>query len=143
MTFRIALAASSLAFSAVAAAQSPVDACALLPAAAAEALVGKPIEGPRATPPQGAMLGMCDWNGPNGSINLSARPAREFDETVKYASRKQAATPVDVPGAKALRTRYGLFVQPAGKPYFLQVLATRFPRPDPAFSVEVAKALKP
>lgn len=120
-----------------------VDTCALIARADVEAVVGPLAQDPKADTPAGSLLGQCSYYGADASLILSARPAREFDGTVKYAGEKAAVQPVAGLGEKASQTQYGLMIQPAGKAYFLTVVVMRPGGAlDGALSVDIARKLK-
>lgn len=119
----------------------PVDVCKMLETSEVEALVGPLLEGPKAGQAQGSLLGECSWMSKSMVlISISARPAAEYKQTLEYATKKAPAQPVTVPGAEAARTSLGLFVQPSGKPYFLQVIAGN--AKDPEVGAKLASKLK-
>ena len=119
-----------------------VDVCAMLLPPDAEAIVGK-ISNVTSIKPQGSLLGECTFEGAKGSFSVAARPAQEYDETVKAAADR-AKPPEPAPGlaGKAVKSKYGLLYQPSGKPYFLQVIARRGDTEDLAMAIEGAKKLK-
>lgn len=120
-----------------------VDTCALIARADVEAVVGPLAQDPKADQPQGSLLGGCDFmTADYTSVSVSARPAREFDATVKYAGEKAALQPVAGLGEKAFQTRYGLMIQPAGKPYFLTVVVLSGGAMNAALSLDIARKLK-
>ena len=121
---------------------APVDTCKLLSKPDAEALVGALSAQPEAEAAQGSLLGMCTWAGAKGRFSVAARPAAEFDDTIRSLQRrKKQADAVPGLGAKAYQTRSGLMVQPQGKPYFLQVLAFKGAKRDAGLAVEGARKL--
>jgi hypothetical protein len=133
------LLATSLAMAAQAA---PVEVCVMLPKADAEALLGKLVN-VTSIKPQGSLLGECTYEGAKASLSVAARPAQEYDATIGAAADK-AQPPVPVPGlaGKAMSTKYGLLYQPAGKPYFLQVIGRKGDTGDMALAIEGAKKLR-
>lgn len=136
---RIACAAFALACLATLAHAAPVDVCAMLPQAEAQAVVGK-IKNVTTMKPQGSLLGECTFEGANGTLSMAARPAGEYEPTVREASPSE---PVQGLAGKAVKSKYGLLYQPSGKPYFLQVIARRGDKEDTAMAFEGAKRLKP
>jgi hypothetical protein len=121
---------------------APVDVCAMLQVSEAEALVGK-ISKVTTIKPQGSLLGECTFEGAKGTFSAAARPAGEFDETLKAAADR-IKPPEPVPGfaGKAVKSKFGLLFQPSGKPYFLQVIARKGDAEDMAMAIEGAKKLK-
>ena len=119
-----------------------LDVCAMLPKAEAESVVGK-IKNVTTMKAQGSLLGECTFEGANGTLSMAARPAGEYEATVREASDK-TRSPEPAPGlaGKAVKTKYGLLYQPAGKPYFLQVIARRGDNEDMAMALEGAKRLR-
>ncbi len=121
---------------------APVDVCAMLPRAEAEAIVGK-IANVTSIRPQGSLLGECTFEGAKGSFSVAARPAQEFDETLKAAAdRTKPPEPAQGLAGKAVKSKYGLLFQPSGKPYFLQVIARKGEAEDMTMAIEGAKKLK-
>ncbi len=121
-----------------------VDVCALLSKEEAEAVVGKLSTDPTAKPSQGSLLGECDYMAASGTfLMVSARPATEFDATVKYTAKRGATEEIPGLGQKAYLTEAGVMVQPAGKPYFVVVFAAGGqPGTGKKTSVDIAKKLK-
>jgi hypothetical protein len=119
-----------------------LDVCAMLPRADAEAVVGT-IRNVTTMKPQGSLLGECTFEGAKGTLSMAARPASEYEPTLKLAADKdrppEAAQGL---GGKAVKSKYGLLYQPAGKPYFLQVIARRGGDEDMAMALEGAKKLR-
>ncbi len=117
--------------------QAAVDVCSFASRDLVEGVVGKLSEDPKPTPPQGSLLGGCDYSFEGGMLSISARPASEYDATVKaYAGADVAGV-----GEKAHASeKAGLFVQPAGKQYFLHILGGGAGIDD-AKKLEVAKAV--
>jgi hypothetical protein len=103
-----------------------VDACAMLSKADAESVIGALSAEPQAKPPQGSLLGECNYAGSEAdSINVSVHPADEFESTIRYSAKKGEAQPVEGLGEKAFQTPYGLMIQPAGKSYFVVVIVVK------------------
>ena len=130
-----------LACLAAAAHAAPVDVCALLPQAEAQSVVGK-IRNVTTMKPQASLLGECTFDGANGTLSMAARPAGEYEATVKEAAPAEAVQGL---AGKAVKTRFGLLYQPAGKSYFLQVIARRAGKDDMdmALALDGARKLKP
>lgn len=124
----------------------PVDVCALLSRADAEAVMGPLADEPTRDQAQGSMLGGCNFASPQGaSASISARPAREYQGTVDYATRREPGTTVEGVGTEAIFIpKTGMFVRFADQPYFVHILASKTPGTwDKDLSVELAKKLKP
>ncbi|MEV8516799.1 DUF3558 family protein [Dactylosporangium sp. NPDC051484] len=102
------------------AAAAPVDTCALFTPADAATVLGKPGLEPTPQKAEGSLLGGCTYTRTDGaSVNITARPAREWDSTKKSYN----GTPVSGVGKDAVwADKVGLLVLPEGKPYFLHVL---------------------
>jgi hypothetical protein len=118
-------------------AQEPVDICGKIAKADIEAAFGA-VEGePKAEPPQGSLLGSCAWGFEGGAGNVSARPAREYDATVRSMDDGKEVAGI---GEKTVIGKYGALVKLAGKPYMLQVMVmTRAGKLDPAKTETLAK----
>ncbi|HEX5541557.1 MAG TPA: hypothetical protein VFX60_08335 [Micromonospora sp.] len=98
----------------------PVDACALFTPDDFTAVMKKPVEKTETMDASGSLLGYCTHTSEDfASANVSVRPAKHFDETVeRYDGEKVSGV-----GESAYwDNKYGLFVQPAGKPYFLHII---------------------
>ena len=124
------------------AAGAAVDTCELVSKDQVKTILGADPEEPEKSAATGSMLGGCSWKAADFKLMLTAqaRPATEFQATADYAKEKKEVAGV---GEKAYWTESGMFVQPAGKPYFLHVMAI-VPgqmKPDEAKSTELAKAL--
>ena len=121
---------------------APVDVCAMLPEAEAQSVLGK-IRNVTSMKPQGSLLGECSFEGANASLSIAARPAAEYEPTIAAAFDKGKApeAAAGLPG-KAVKSKYGLLYQPAGKPYFLQVIGRRGDGADMAIALEGAKRLR-
>ena len=121
---------------------APIDVCAMLPQAEAQSLVGK-IRNVTSMKPQASLLGECTFEGANATLSMAARPAAEYESTIAAASDKGKA-PEAAQGlaGKAVKSKYGLLYQPAGKPYFLQVIGRRGDNEDMALAVDAAKRLR-
>ncbi len=119
-----------------------LDVCAMLPKPEAESVVGK-IRNVTTMKPQGSLLGECTFEGANGTLSMAARPAGEYDATMREAyDEGKPPEPAQGLAGKAVKSKYGLLYLPAGKPYFLQVIARRGDKEDMAMAVEGAKKLK-
>lgn len=123
-------------------AAAPVDACALLPKAEAEAVLGALMSGPEAALAQGSLLGQCTYMGDKGLLMVSARPAHEFRPTVDYSSKEGGARPIDGLAGDATLTRHGVMIQPPGKPYFVVVFVAGASGADEATTLAAAGRLK-
>jgi hypothetical protein len=115
-----------------------VDTCAFVAKEDVEKLLGgKLMADPDKQEATGSMLGGCSWMSDKGEIaTVSARPAGEFDGTV--GMDKDAKDLAGV-GEKAKMTKYGALVQPAGKPYFMQVMVMANGGNDEAKTADLAK----
>jgi len=122
----------------------PVDVCAMLSKEDVEAEVGPLASDPSVDSAAGSFLGGCTFVTANGAaINVSARPAHEYEGTVEYATRRGPAEKVADVGTEAVFTKVGLFVKYDDAPYFIQVLAAKTPGVwDKELSAELAKKLK-
>jgi hypothetical protein len=124
-------------------AAEPVDVCAMVSREDAEAVLGKLMKEPETQAAQGSMLGGCNYMSESGTFMMvSARPAGEFDGTVKYTEKKGPYTEVPGLGEKAYDTTAGVMVQPAGKPYFVVVFAAGGSGAQGSKALELAKKLK-
>ncbi len=105
------------------AAAEPVDTCELFTADDFASVAGAPAAGPpEKNPPSGSYLGGCMYFSADATVGIqvSARPAGEWEGSV----RTYGDGSVSGVGEKAVwAEKAGLFVLPAGKPYFLHVLA--------------------
>jgi len=124
-------------------AAAPVDTCAMLPKAEAEAVLGALISGPETAAAQGSLLGQCTYMGDKGLLMVSARPAPEFKDTVAY-SEKKGGSGKPVPGlaGEARLTQHGVMIQPPGKPYFVVVFVAGGSGFDEATTLAAAGKLK-
>lgn len=116
----------------------PVDACAFASKDDVEKLLGgKLMADPEKQAAAGSMLGGCTWMSDKGVIGtVSARPAGEYDST---AGMDKDAKDLAGVGDKAKMTKYGALVQPAGKPYFMQVMVMDGGKLDEAKTTELSK----
>ena len=114
----------------------PVEVCSMLSKADVESLIGATMGDPTADKPTQSLLGGCMWLGKGGALSISARPAREYKDTVE-AYRRKDPTPVDGLSGEAVVSSLGLFWQPAGKPYFLHILSGQ----DQVIPVNAAKKM--
>ncbi|MFA5940139.1 MAG: hypothetical protein WC809_12350 [Sinimarinibacterium sp.] len=105
---------------------APVDVCALLGAEVAASVLGPLSGAPTAKPAQGSLLGECDYSGTNGLAMVSARPAAEYDDTVRYASRRGGTRSLSGLAGPATLTPSGLMLQPQGQRYFVVINAVAF-----------------
>ena len=120
-----------------------LDVCAMLPKPEAESVVGK-IRNVTTMKAQGSLLGECTFEGANGTLSMAARPAGEYEATVKETfDNGKPPEPAQGLAGKAVKSKYGLLYQPAGKPYFLQVIGRRGGEDDIALALEGAKKLRP
>jgi hypothetical protein len=106
---------------------APVDVCALLDQADAEAVLGKLSEPPKPGTPTGSLLGECTWQSTSkgfSMLTISARPAAEFKDTLDLATKSAPGKAIAGLGAEASQTRMGLMIKLADKPYFLTLLGT-------------------
>ncbi|WP_406069382.1 hypothetical protein [Micromonospora sp. NBC_01638] len=118
----------------------PVDTCALFTADDFASVVGKPAGQPEKQEPQGSLLGGCTYLSKDVTVSVyvTARPGREWDDSVKA----HGDVSVSGVGEKAFwADNVGLLVQPAGKPYFLQVLAMPDLSNPTAFGKELSVAV--
>lgn len=121
----------------------PVDTCAMLSKADAEAMLGTLSAEPTADTPQGSLLGGCKYFGKKAYAAISARPASEYEDTVKFSTdEKQPGKQVAGLGTAASTTKYGLMIKLEGKPYFLTVSAGSMGKTDDALAETVARKLK-
>ena len=118
---------------------SSVDVCAFASKEQVEGVVGKLSAEPKADTPQGSLLGGCQYSFEGGLAMVHARPASEWQGTVDASGGGTAIADL---GEKAVDVgKTGVFVQPAGKPYFLHVLAVTGAGPDNAKATAVAKVV--
>lgn len=118
-------------------ANESVDICAKLTKADIESVVGKATAEPEATPPQGSLLGMCNWMTDAGMASVSARPAGEYDATVRAVKDVKDVAGV---GEKAVTSKVGVLVKLADKPFMLQVMVMSTKgQLDPAKTEALAK----
>jgi hypothetical protein len=105
------------------AAQAPAkatDFCALLTAAEAGETLGAAVSETKPETPQGSLLGGCKYGSSSGVVTLMARPAREFDASVK--AYKDLKT-LDGTGANGFFSpTVGMLLSQPGKPYFIHVM---------------------
>src|SRR2546423_5341425 len=121
---------------------APLDVCAMLAQADAQAIVGK-IKNVTTIKPQAGLLGECTFEGTNATLSIAARPAQQYQETVQAAGeRNKPLEAAQGLAGKAVKSKYGLLYQPTGKPYFLQVIGRHGDTPDIALAIEGAKRLK-
>ena len=119
-----------------------LDLCAMLPKPEAESVVGT-IKNVTTMKAQGSLLGECTFEGANGTLSMAARPAAEYEATVRETFDKgKPPEPAQGLAGKAVKSKYGLLYQPAGKPYFLQVIGRRGGVEDMALALEGAKKLR-
>jgi hypothetical protein len=120
------------------AAAAAVDTCAFVSKDDVEKVLGsKLMADPDKQAATGSMLGGCSWMTDKGVIGtVSARPAAEYDGTV--GMDKDAKDLAGV-GERAKMTKYGALVQPAGKPYFMQVMVMANGGNDEAKTTELSK----
>jgi len=118
-------------------AQETVDICGTITKEDIEGAVGKLKAEPDAMPPQGSLLGMCTWMTDAGVASVSARPANEYDATVRAYSKD--SKDVAGIGEKTVATSVGYLIKVADKPYMLVVSVTAGGKPDPAKSEALAK----
>src|SRR2546421_271393 len=86
---------------------APVDVCGMLSKADAEAVVGK-IVNVTSIKPQGSLLGECTFEGAKGSFSAAARPAQDFEDTLKAAAdRTKPPEPAQGLAGKAVKSKYG------------------------------------
>lgn len=122
------------------AAASAVDPCEFVTTDQIKTLLGADPEPAEKNAATGSMLGGCNWRDKDFKTMLSvqARPAGELEATAKYAKNQK-----EIPGLgeKAYMTDAGIMVQPAGKPYFLHVMAMAGGqvKQDEAKATELAK----
>lgn len=117
-----------------------LDVCSWYTTDDAAAVLGKPVPKAVAGKAQGSLLGKCDFSTGEGSaISISARPADEYQGSVDAVDGTKVANL----GSGAAFSDSGLLVQPAGKDYFIQIIA--MPEPgkfgDEAMHVTVAKTV--
>src|SRR5690606_34226084 len=118
-------------------AKEPVDICGKIAKADIEAALGAVDGEPTAEPPQGSLLGACGWTTEGGLASVSARPAGEYDATVR--SMKDGNDVAGI-GEKTVVGKHGALVKLAGKPYTLQVMVMDTTgKLDPAKTETLAK----
>lgn len=118
---------------------SGIDVCSLVTREQVEGVLGPLTADPAPQAPQGSLLGGCDYAFEGGMASVSARPAREFDGTVKASGE---ATELAGVGEKAFTTsKAGVLAQPAGTSYFLHVFAMSGTGMDHAKAAELAKVV--
>lgn len=100
----------------------PVDVCAQMAKDKVEAIVGKVTREPQSLQPQDSLLGQCTWSLESGFAMVSARPASEYEGTVKYAGDTKEVAGVGEKAAFAPQT--GFLVKVPGKQFLLQVIVT-------------------
>jgi hypothetical protein len=108
---------------------TPVDVCKLMTTAEAGEVLGTTIDVATPDTPQGSLLGGCKYLSMRGILTVSARPAGEFDATLRSMRN---ATPVEAgAGVKAhYSDRLGLIVSQGAKPYFLHIVIAGTPGPN-------------
>ena len=94
-----------------------IDVCGFAPKADVEAAIGKLDKDPEPAKRQGSLLGQCTYSAGDVTAMVMARPAREYDGTVKYS---KPTTAISGLGEEATHTeKAGVHVKLAGKSYFL------------------------
>jgi len=97
-----------------------VDTCALLTKDQIKTVIGEDPKDPKVDiEPAGSNLGQCSWMSASFMVQVLARPAGEFDGTVRDLKDAKEIPGV---GEKAVLTGAQLLVKVAGKPYFLGVV---------------------
>ena len=141
-TKNVPLALAILAVAAANANAAPVDVCAMLPGPDAESLVGK-LRNVTSMKPQGSLLGECSFEGANATLSIAARPSAEYEATIAEVSVKgKAPDAAQGLAGRAIKSKYGLLYQPAGKSYFLQMIGRRGGNEDVTLAIEAAKKLR-
>lgn len=121
------------------AAAEPVDVCSLITREEASKALGGEASEPQADKPQGSLLGGCSYTATGKGmkfLNVSARPAGEWDGTVKAYEELQPVSGIGE--AAQYSAKLGMLVKPAGKSYFLHVMA--MPGNDKAVVEAAAKS---
>ena len=118
-----------------------IDVCSLVTKEQVESVLGPLTADPAPQAAQGSLLGGCDYAFEGGMASVSARPAREFDGTVKASGE---ATELAGVGERAFTTsKAGVLAQPAGTSYFLHIFAMSGTGMDHAKAAELAKVVVP
>ena len=98
-----------------------IDVCGFAPRADVETAIGKLTKDPEPAKRQGSLLGQCTYTAGDVVAMVMARPASEYDGTVKYG---KPTTAISGLGEEATHTeKAGVHVKLAGKRYFLVAFA--------------------
>lgn len=120
-------------------AKAAVDVCSFATKEQIEGAIGKLSGEPKASTPQGSLLGGCEYETEDmTSVLAHARPAGEYDGTVDASG---ALGDVAGLGEKTTNTRAGLLIKVAGKSYFLHVFAAGAKGMDADKALAAAKVI--
>lgn len=97
-----------------------VNTCAFLTKDQIKTVIGEDPKDPKVDiEPAGSELGQCSWTSSSFMVQVHARPASEFDGTVRDIKDGKEIPGV---GEKAVMTGAQILVKVPSKPYFLQVM---------------------